>query len=87
MCRDLVAQKMNKQKFLHELALILGASSDALRPEVVLADFSSWDSMGKMATLTLIDTDLQLEVPYDLLEKSRTVGDLLDFIEPHLKKE
>ncbi|MDI1320594.1 MAG: hypothetical protein PSW75_10440 [bacterium] len=77
---------MNKEKFLHELSLILGAPDNALRMDMLLADFRGWDSMGKMAALTLIDTDLGVPVPYDLLEKCRTVGELLAFAEPHLAK-
>jgi len=77
---------MNKEKFLHELSLILGAPDNLINKDTVLTDFRGWDSMGKMAALTLIDTDLGVPVPYDLLEKCRTVGELLAFAEPHLSK-
>lgn len=77
---------MKKEKFLIELALILGAPAGSLQMDAVLADYRSWDSMAKMAALTLIDTDLGVPVPYDLLEKCRTVGELLAFVEPHFTK-
>lgn len=76
---------ITKEKFLLELGHILGAPKGAIAPETKLADYSGWDSMGKMAVLTLIDSELNLSVPYDTLQNCRTVGDLLEFVGPHIK--
>lgn len=76
---------MNKEKFLQEMALILGEPGGPLTDSSRLAEFKGWDSMGKMAALTLIDTDLNIPVPYDMLQKCQTVGELLAFVTPHLK--
>lgn len=85
MCGHLVIFLMNNQTFLHELAGILGVPTATLADTTRLADCTGWDSMGKMAALTLIDTDLNLPVPYDTLQKCQTVGDLLAFVAPHLE--
>lgn len=76
---------MNAEKFLAELGLILGAAPGTLKLESRLADFPAWDSMGKMATLTLIDGDVGVPVPPGLLQKWRTVGEIMDFVRPHLR--
>lgn len=76
---------MTKEKFLHELGQILGAPNGLIAVGSKLADYGGWDSMGKMAVLTLIDSELNLSVPYDTLQNCRTVGDLLEFVGPHLK--
>lgn len=77
---------MKQAGFLHELSQILGAAPGSLRADSRLADYKGWDSMGKMAVLTLIDTDLNLPVPYDKLQSCRTVGDLLAFVGSQLER-
>jgi len=76
---------MNRQDFLKQLADILIADPGALAPQARLASFRGWDSMGKMAALTLLDADMNIPVPLDWLQKCETVGDLLEFVGPHLK--
>ncbi|MFZ5494491.1 MAG: acyl carrier protein [Verrucomicrobiota bacterium] len=76
---------ITKEKFLQELAQILGAPQGSITGGSKLADYSGWDSMGKMAVLTLIDSELNLSVPYDTLQNCHTVGDLLEFVSPHIK--
>jgi acyl carrier protein len=75
---------LKRAEFISELALILGAKEDDLAPETRLDAFSSWDSMGKMAAITLIDSGVGLTVPFELLEQCETVGQLLAFVAPKL---
>lgn len=77
---------MTTEKFLEELRLILGSSTGVLTPEMRLADYPGWDSMGKMAALTLIDSDVGVSVPAGMIEKWKTVGELMEFVGPYLKK-
>jgi acyl carrier protein len=75
---------LKRAEFISELALILGANENDLRPDARLDAFPSWDSMGKMAAITLIDSGVGLTVPFELLEQCETVGQLLAFVTPKL---
>jgi acyl carrier protein len=75
---------LKQDEFISELALILGARADELMPETRFDSFSGWDSMGKMATITLIDTEVGLTVPYNLLEQCETLAQLLTFVAPRM---
>jgi acyl carrier protein len=75
---------LNRAEFISELSGILGAKVSELVPDARLDAFPGWDSMGKMAAITLIDTDVGLPVPYDMLEKCQTVAQLMNFVGPRL---
>lgn len=77
---------MTSKQFLEELHLILGATPGTLTPESLLNDYSSWDSMGKMAAMTLIDSGVGVPVPSGLIDKCGTVGELIAFVAPHVKQ-
>jgi acyl carrier protein len=75
---------LNRAEFITELSAILGAKVVDLKEDTRLDGFPGWDSMGKMAVITLIDTDVGLTVPYDTLERCETFGLLMAFVQPRL---
>ena len=77
---------MTKDTFLNNFADILVTQKDMLTPEASLRSFKGWDSMGQMAVLTLIDTDVGVQVPLNWIGKCQTVGNVLELVEPHLEK-
>lgn len=76
---------MTKQAFLQHLADILVTDPGQLQADTPLNRFKGWDSMGQMAVLTLIDTDLGVPVPLNWLGECDTVGKVLALVEPKLK--
>ncbi len=77
---------MTKDIFTTNLADILGASKTALVDDARLRDFKGWDSMGQMAVLTLIDTDVGVQVPLNWIGKCETVGEIMRLVDSHLEK-
>lgn len=78
---------MNKSAFIREFAAIVGVAESELTPAFVLSNSAAWDSMGKMAALTLIDTDAKIEVPFNFINTCKTFGDVLTLVEPQLVGE
>jgi acyl carrier protein len=77
---------MTKELFLQNLADILVVDPRQLQPETPLKNFKGWDSMGQMAVLTLVDTDVGVTVPLNWLSECDTVGKLLTLVEPKLQQ-
>jgi acyl carrier protein len=75
---------MTETEFIAKLGTELGIPPERLEKSAPLASFSAWDSMGKMAVLALIDTELQQEIPAGALQKCQTVGDLLGLLQNKL---
>jgi acyl carrier protein len=77
---------MNKESFIKSLADLLVADPTKLTDTTLLSEFSAWDSMGKMAVLTLVDTDVGVRVPPNWIDSISTIGDILNLVEPYLVK-
>lgn len=73
---------MTKVQFLIQLSDILVADPKELQPGTPLNRFKGWDSMGKMAVLTLIDSDVGVPVPHNWLADCNSVDDILRLVEP-----
>ncbi len=76
---------MTKAHFLDQLADVLVAQSAELQPDTPLNRFKGWDSMGKMAVLTLIDSEIGVPVPPNWLAQCETVGHILELVGPKLE--
>lgn len=76
---------MTKATFMQEMADILWADPAELLPERRLKDFRGWDSMGQMAVLTLLDTEVGVPVPPRWITTCETIGQVLVLAQPHLK--
>jgi acyl carrier protein len=68
---------MKKSDFLRRLEAELGRPAGSMTEATVLAELKGWDSMGKMAVLTLIDGELGVAVPQGALQQCATSGDLV----------
>lgn len=76
---------MTKPEFIQKLGSELGISPAKLTDEALLASFAVWDSMGKMAVVAMFDTELQHEIPPGVLQRCKTVEDLVAIIECKLE--
>jgi acyl carrier protein len=71
---------MNKTQFIEKLGSELGISPEKLADNALLSSFPAWDSMGRMAVVAMLDTDLALELPQGALQKCETVADLVALV-------
>ena len=78
---------MTKAEFIEKIAQELSVSPADLSPNTDLSSLSSWDSLGKMGVLALIDSELRMAVPKDFLQNCKTVSDLLDVVKTNLSGE
>lgn len=67
---------MTKIEFLNRVGRELGLPDGVLMESTKLSALREWDSMGKMAFLALLDTDLLVEVQPGALHRCQTGGDL-----------
>jgi len=68
---------MTKTQLIEKLGGELGIPPNKLSDSATLASFTAWDSMGRIAVLAMIDTELGCELPSGALQKCKTVGDLV----------
>lgn len=76
---------MTKELFLSKLGTELGIPPNKLTDSVELSSFPAWDSMGRMAVVAMLDTELNFEVPPGGLLKCKTVGHLVGMLGDKLK--
>ena len=77
---------MSKKEFIEKLSDELGIAADRLDDSAEMASFPSWDSMGRMAVLAMIDSEFQLELPTGALQNSATVDDLVKLVADQLQE-
>jgi acyl carrier protein len=75
---------MTKYEFLEKFGLELGIPAEKLTDDAVLSSFLAWDSMGQVATVALLNTELGFEAPQGALQRCVTVGDLVAMAAPCL---
>ncbi len=75
---------MTKQEFIQKLGQELGVSSAKLTDNAALASFPGWDSMGRVAVVAMLDTELSFDAPQGALERCVTVGDLVALVSHRL---
>lgn len=71
---------MTKTQFIEKLGAEIAVSPDELGDAAVLKSFATWDSMGQMAVVAMIDTELDLELPAGSLQNCSTVGDMVALV-------
>ena len=76
---------MNKTQFIEKLGSELGVAPSKLTDAAVLSSFPAWDSMGRMAVIAMVDTDLAIELPPGGLQKCQTVADLVALVSGKLE--
>ena len=75
---------MKKSDFLRRLEEELSRPPGSMTETTVLAELKAWDSIGKMAVLTLIDGELGVAVPQGAMNACQTSGDLVRLAGPAL---
>ena len=76
---------MKTSEFLTALGETLMADQP-LTADTQLGTLSSWDSMGMVAVLSLINESLGATLPRGSLQKCSTVNDILALVKPHLSE-
>lgn len=71
---------MTKTQLLEKLAAELAADPAKLTDDLPLTSLSAWDSMGRLATIAMLDAELGFEPEAGALQKCRTVGDLVALV-------
>jgi acyl carrier protein len=69
---------MTKQELLNEVASILLVDAATFTEDTALDTIPTWDSLSKMGLLTLLSNELDIDVPFDFLEKAKTVKQIVD---------
>lgn len=72
---------MNKSDFLEELANILMKNASEITLDAELSSFDTWDSMGKLSLLAMLDSNLSKPLEPGVLDRARTVQDLISMLE------
>jgi acyl carrier protein len=67
---------MTKEKFIAEIADMLGVSEDAIRNDILLESFERWDSLSMLTMLDLYD-EMELNIEVEDVESCKTIGDLI----------
>ena len=71
---------MSKTQFIEKLGAELGIAPAKLTDSALLKSFPAWDSMGRMAVVAMLDTELGFDLPPGGLQKCQTVGDLVSLV-------
>lgn len=69
---------MNQADFLQEVAQLIGAAPAQFNAETRLKTVAGWDSLGKMAVITLLDEVVGVELPLGAIDRCQTAQDLVD---------
>ena len=78
---------MTKAAFIEKIAEELSVVPADLTLDTELSSLSSWDSLGKMGILALIDSELHMVVPQGSFQNCEKVSDLLGLVEANLSGE
>ena len=76
---------MLRQDFINSLAEALNVDAEVLKPEAALADIKEWDSLGVVEFQSLVDEELELQVPPPQITACQTVGDLIALVAEKLE--
>ncbi len=74
---------MNKPEFYQRLAEILDI--EEVKPENVLKDFDSWDSLAVLSVLAMADSKYGLSIKADEVRSAVTAANLADLVEAKTK--
>lgn len=68
---------MTKAEFLNHLEELLEAERGTLTGGEACADLDNWDSLAVLSYMALLDREFKLKVPWEQVQKCRTVDDLV----------
>lgn len=61
----------------------LEVDAEAVKPEAVIIDDLGADSLDVVDLIMAIEDEFEMEIPDDAVEKIKTVGDIVSYIESH----
>lgn len=67
---------MTKEKFIEDVADMLGVAENKIINDVELDSFERWDSLSMLSMLDLYD-EMELDVEVENVESCKTIGDLM----------
>ena len=77
---------MTETDFIKELASALSEDASAMNGETALDSLVGWDSMGKVATLSLLDASFGVHLPPGTIQNCRYVRDLVALVKEKLEE-
>ena len=75
---------MTKSEFITKLGAELGVPEGQIGEQTPLASIPAWDSMGKLAVLAMIDTELKVDLPAGAVDHCQKVSHLVDLVRERL---
>jgi acyl carrier protein len=72
---------MDMDNFIDDASVALEVDRDLLKEEFLLTNSESWDSMGLVMIITLIDRHFQVYIDYIEVHDCSTFGELLHLIQ------
>ena len=76
---------MNRQEFIKALEEALNVDAGTLQPATELASVKEWDSLGVVEYQSLVDEELEAQVPPPQITACQTVKDLIDLVADKLE--
>ena len=76
---------MTETDFIKELASALSEDASEMNGETALDSLVGWDSMGKVATLSLLDASFGVRLPPGTIQNCRYVRDLVALVKEKLE--
>jgi len=76
---------MTETNFIKELADVLAEDPSAMNSETVLESLAGWDSMGKVATISFLDSSFGVRLPPGTIQKCRQVRDVVALVKEQLE--
>ncbi len=67
---------MTQEKFIEEIADMLGVPEDTIKNDIALESFDRWDSLSMLSMLDLYD-EMELDIEVEDVESCKTIGDLM----------
>ena len=73
---------MTKEKFIEEVADMLGVEENKILDNTALESFERWDSLSMLTMLDLYD-EMQLDIEVEQVESCKDIGDLIKLASFH----
>lgn len=76
---------MQKKEFLNKIEEILEIDDDSLTGSEALADIEEWDSLAVMGFIAMVDTNFDITLDADKIQKCETVNDLCSLLDEKIE--
>ena len=79
--RRYIGEKMNKREFIENCCVALELDPGSLNEESTPDDVETWDSMGWLSLIAMIDEELKTTLETEMLKDVKKLGDLIRILE------